>query len=709
MSLDDFFDEGPREGTTPPVPAIAAKAADLEAYRKSVEESAAVSCGLWLSYLFVLFYLGVAAGAVTHADLLLQNPVKLPFLSIELPLLAFFFVAPVLLVITHAYTLVNLALLADRVREFHKELGDQLRADLSLQPRAAKIRSVWTRQLPSNIFVQFLGGPDEILKRGLGKTLAVILWVTLAVAPIGLLLLLQIQFLPYHSRWITWTNRIALVGDLGLLLWLWGKVLRIRSDVSKTRSSWLWLQTSGFALASVCVILFAGVIATIPDEWQEKHLSFQASNLLRRWIFDGEVDLTTRRRTGLFSNKLVIPAFNIYEARKIDDPKKVEWKQHLIDLRGRDLRGAVLAGATLPKADLTGAQLQGASLGDAQLQGASLDGAQLQGTSLRAAHLQGASLYGANLQGARLDFAQLQGALLDHAQLRGAWLGLAKLQGSSLYHAQLQGASLQGAQLQGALLSAANLQGARLDFAHLQGASLTGAELQGTNLADAPLWRAQLQNSVLENIFDTGAEIHWSPIAWVPYWTGVSLANAQPWTDETYAQLRQTIEREVPEEPSRSDALRRVAILDCGKTDYNALASCDPSHDPPEAVKQWKKMIEAASVDPDRYAKALSAILGNLVCTINLNSDLDIPMIPGASIVTSTTRGSIEMTIPPRTNDQIYVLRGLLHTYRVADTGAELPALIKRITSTDCPVSMALTGTDGWYIAKNLEQAAKSS
>jgi hypothetical protein len=35
----------------------------------------------------VLFYLAVAAGAVTHADLCLENPVKLPFLNIDLPLL----------------------------------------------------------------------------------------------------------------------------------------------------------------------------------------------------------------------------------------------------------------------------------------------------------------------------------------------------------------------------------------------------------------------------------------------------------------------------------------------------------------------------------------------------------------------------------------------------------------------------------------------
>jgi hypothetical protein len=97
----------PQEGLT--LPPIAAKANDLEAIRHAVEDAASVGAGLWLSYLFVLFYLAIVAGAVTHADLLLQNPVKLPFLSIELPLLAFFFLAPLLFLITHETRVLTLS------------------------------------------------------------------------------------------------------------------------------------------------------------------------------------------------------------------------------------------------------------------------------------------------------------------------------------------------------------------------------------------------------------------------------------------------------------------------------------------------------------------------------------------------------------------------------------------------------------------------
>ncbi len=72
-----------------PIEKFAKEAHDLAAVRKTVEDAAALSAGLWLSYLFVLFYIGIAAAGVTHKDLLLESSVKLPFLGVDLPLVAF--------------------------------------------------------------------------------------------------------------------------------------------------------------------------------------------------------------------------------------------------------------------------------------------------------------------------------------------------------------------------------------------------------------------------------------------------------------------------------------------------------------------------------------------------------------------------------------------------------------------------------------------
>ena len=96
---------------------------------------------------------------------------------------------------------------------------------------------------------------------------------------------------------------------------------------------------------------------------------------------------------------------------------------------------------------MKGAILCGAFLEKAQLQGAHLRGAQLQGANLHVAQLQGADLCGAQLQGAYLRDAQLQGADLGGAQLKGAYLSGAQLQGALLVEAQLQGANLSYADL----------------------------------------------------------------------------------------------------------------------------------------------------------------------------------------------------------------------------------------------------------------------
>jgi hypothetical protein len=103
------------EPPVPAAPALAAKADDLEALRSAVIAAAGVSFGLWVSYLFVLFYLLVAAGGVTHRDLFFESPVRLPFLNVDLPFKGFFWLGPALFLIVHTYVLLHFVMLAGKV------------------------------------------------------------------------------------------------------------------------------------------------------------------------------------------------------------------------------------------------------------------------------------------------------------------------------------------------------------------------------------------------------------------------------------------------------------------------------------------------------------------------------------------------------------------------------------------------------------------
>src|ERR1044071_5250581 len=145
---------------------FAAKARDLQALRDAVDQAATVSGALWLSYIFVFLYLAIAAGAVTHRDLFFENPVKLPFLNVDLPLIGFFVLGPLLFLIVHAYILLHFVMLAGKVGAFHSEL----QAQILDEDARARLR----RQLPSNIFVQFLAGPREIRAGAMGLMLRLI-------------------------------------------------------------------------------------------------------------------------------------------------------------------------------------------------------------------------------------------------------------------------------------------------------------------------------------------------------------------------------------------------------------------------------------------------------------------------------------------------------------------------------------------------------
>ena len=180
-----------------------------------------------------MFYIGIAAGAVTHKDLLLESPVKLPFLSdVPLPLIAFFFLAPIVFIVSHAYTLVYFVMLAAKGGAYDAELRAQL-CD------APEMRDAFRRQLPSNVFVQFLAGPEDIREGLLGLLLKAVAWVSLVIGPVLLLLLIQVRFLPYHLEWLTWVHRLAILADV-VLLWL------LCPAVLHSRSRLLWrLERTG--------------------------------------------------------------------------------------------------------------------------------------------------------------------------------------------------------------------------------------------------------------------------------------------------------------------------------------------------------------------------------------------------------------------------------------------------------------------------------
>jgi hypothetical protein len=261
----------PPEAAPSPTPrGLAGKADDLEAIRAAVVDAAGISTSVWLSYLFVLFYLLVAAGGVTHRDLFFESPVKLPFLNVDLPLKAFFWIGPAIFLILHVYVLLHFVMLADKIRVFDIRLRAQIE-DLEVRTRLR-------RQLPINIFVQFLAGPGEVRDGIRGILLWLIALISLVIGPVALLVFFQLQFLPYHDPWITWWQRLSVAVELALLWKLWPRIGRISTEKGETQRGGLVevIQSTGtivvVPLISVISVPLIFAIATFPGNWLEEEL-----------------------------------------------------------------------------------------------------------------------------------------------------------------------------------------------------------------------------------------------------------------------------------------------------------------------------------------------------------------------------------------------------------------------------------------------------
>jgi uncharacterized protein YjbI with pentapeptide repeats len=466
--------------------AFSAKAKDLGALRDALVDAAGVSAGLWLSYLLVLSYLAITVGGVTHRDLLLENPLKLPILYVDVPLVSFFVLGPALFLIIHTYVLLHFALLAGKVGAFHSELQTQISDECT--------RAHLRRQLPSNIFVQFLAGPREVRMGILGFMLRLIAQISLIAGPLALLVSFQLQFLPYHSEPIVWWHRIAVVVDLALLWLFWPSVARGGINWIAWRDLGLG-KVAAAAVASFASVLFVFAAATFPGE----SLGWSPPIELTPTLADNLGEPFEIPRFW-WSNRLFVSGIEVPDNKSIA-------------LRGRRLEGAVLHRVRMRGADFSAARLQGAWFVEADLRKANFgcielpgfaglltlhvlqdtprpECAQLQRTWFVGSELQGSFLVGANLQGSYFDSSDLQGAQLDYAYLRGAYLVNVKLQGASLAMARLQGAMLHDVGLQGASLDGTLLQGALLKYAKLLGASLNKAVLDGAQLNEAYVWRA---------------------------------------------------------------------------------------------------------------------------------------------------------------------------------------------------------------------------
>jgi hypothetical protein len=391
-----------------------------------VNEAAHALSTALMTFLSLSVYVGIIIASTTDEMLIKGTPVKLPLFDAQIPIIGFYAVASWLVVLNHAYVIIYFKTLAQKLQRLRKEI-----AGLAPQTRTAFYERLTT--LP---YVQFFARPE---KAGIKDWLSV--FVPIGLVPLCLVLSMQFRFIVYRDNLFATTLQIlAVIFEVGLVGWWLPRILRHYLNDSeifqpKTRRS-IW-PFIGFSILGVLIS-----IVLIIFEVALEHKAFGVSA--------GESYLNSLIE---FNLHRVVLTQNVPDPKTLNQLKSNKEKEQddaLLNisgffLQGKDLRGAYLFEAVLPKADL---RAKTVSMVTPLVRCTKVPVDTKKSENPRCRSL---------LDGANLSWAFLQGALLNEASLTHAKLEGARLQEADLGGAQLQEADLRYAKLQGANLLRANL------------------------------------------------------------------------------------------------------------------------------------------------------------------------------------------------------------------------------------------------------------
>lgn len=497
----------------------------------SVENASSLSRSLWITFVTLLTYLAVTAGTVTHRDLLLESPLTLPLLDVSMPLVAFFWVTPLILLIFHVYLMLNIALLADTIRLWEDTVRHETRRLGALQ--SGRQLDGLRRQLPNFIAVQILAGPLGV-GSGVRFLLKATFLITVAFAPVLVLLEMLMQFLPYHSANVAGLHRVVIAVDLLLLWFFWPSITGTDSGVLRR------IGRGSGACAIIAIMIFSNLLATFPGEEHHEGFVSEWLDAIPIALMNDENDVPCeslseclfgqrltygRFREGIFANSILI-SVNELTTRSETEIASMTITNSFVN---RDLSQANFSGSDLRKSDFSGAKLDGASFSLSRLDGArfdcsfsgdarctNLEGALFHETSLVRASFTSATLVDAGFVRADLLEADLSQAHATQASFfevdgRGTKFVSAILTAATIYnHSSFQGADFSMANMDGLKIETSSIDGASFDFTSMDGSSIIdstagGAWFNKTSMRGSLVDSTFLGGSVFQDTETTGS------------------------------------------------------------------------------------------------------------------------------------------------------------------------------------------------------------
>ena len=247
----------------------ATKAAELTA---TINDGVRTLLPLQLGFVAFCFYVAITVWNITDQQLIVPESVRLPLLDAQLPVKAFFLVVPWLIVVLHFYVSIQLASLARKAWSFEGTVG----STESLQ---------YFRELLSvSPLAQFFSGRYRVLS-------SIVIIGAFLVLPLLVLASIQIRFLCFHSEFVTWVDRLAVLTGCAVSIWLWPSLM---TETGRAKDWWretlrrmgVWARGvrttseaahvghrtwSGIICVVICLLIAAvSIVALVPQSHHSK-------------------------------------------------------------------------------------------------------------------------------------------------------------------------------------------------------------------------------------------------------------------------------------------------------------------------------------------------------------------------------------------------------------------------------------------------------
>ena len=216
------------------------QAAAAERLLSAANDGAKSLKALFFWYVGALAYAVISVVGVADTQLLTETPLKLPILGVDIPFVEYFAFLPLVVVLIHMELLVQFALLSNKLHKLEELWPNDAKPDMQ-------------RRLENFMLSHLLVGKHRSVIRCL---LFLLIYGALIVLPLFTLLLIQAQFLAYHSAPMMWWHRALISVDAVILLYFWPNLFR--SDDLGLRD---WLRLMACRVGPRVLLAFLGLAA----------------------------------------------------------------------------------------------------------------------------------------------------------------------------------------------------------------------------------------------------------------------------------------------------------------------------------------------------------------------------------------------------------------------------------------------------------------